>query len=118
VIDFDDCGLSWFFYDFAAAVSFMEHDPVVAELQASWLDGYRDIAPVSHEDEVMLSIFVMESCGSATPERHGAALRRDDAFPECRRHHNFRYPRTIFRILQASPATQNSVCDWRRVRRR
>jgi Ser/Thr protein kinase RdoA (MazF antagonist) len=59
VIDFDDCGFSWFFYDFAAAVSFMEHEPVVAELQASWLDGYRDIAPVSQEDEVMLPIFVM-----------------------------------------------------------
>jgi Ser/Thr protein kinase RdoA (MazF antagonist) len=59
VIDFDDCGFSWFFYDFAAAVSFMEHEPVVAELQASWLDGYRAIAPVSHEDELMLPIFVM-----------------------------------------------------------
>jgi Ser/Thr protein kinase RdoA (MazF antagonist) len=59
VIDFDDCGFSWFFYDFAAAVSFMEHEPVVAELQASWLDGYRDIAPVSHEDELTLAIFVM-----------------------------------------------------------
>ena len=59
MIDFDDCGFSWFFYDFAAAVSFMEHEPVVAELQASWLDGYRDIAPASHEDELMLAIFVM-----------------------------------------------------------
>ena len=59
VIDFDDCGFSWFFYDFAAAVSFMEHEPVVAELQASWLDGYRAIAPVSREDELMLPIFVM-----------------------------------------------------------
>lgn len=59
VIDFDDCGFSWFFYDFAAAVSFMEHEPVVAELQASWLDGYRAIASVSREDELMLPIFVM-----------------------------------------------------------
>jgi Ser/Thr protein kinase RdoA (MazF antagonist) len=32
---------------------------VVAELQASWLDGYRAIAPVSREDELMLPIFVM-----------------------------------------------------------
>jgi Ser/Thr protein kinase RdoA (MazF antagonist) len=36
-----DCGFSWFFYDFATAVSFMEHEPVVAELRASWLDGDR-----------------------------------------------------------------------------
>lgn len=57
VIDFDDCGFSWFFYDFAAAVSFMEHEPVVAELQASWLDGYRDIAPVSHEDQAHAAHF-------------------------------------------------------------
>ncbi|WP_246515045.1 phosphotransferase enzyme family protein [Bradyrhizobium diversitatis] len=59
VIDFDDCGFSWFFYDFAAAVSFMEHEPVVAELQASWLAGYREIAPVSRGDELMLPVFVM-----------------------------------------------------------
>ncbi|UPJ64569.1 phosphotransferase [Bradyrhizobium sp. 191] len=59
VIDFDDCGFSWFFYDFAAAVSFMEHEPVLAELQASWLAGYREIAPVSRGDELMLPVFVM-----------------------------------------------------------
>jgi Ser/Thr protein kinase RdoA (MazF antagonist) len=40
-------------------VSFMEHEPVVTALQASWLDGYRTIAPVSREDELMLPIFVM-----------------------------------------------------------
>jgi Ser/Thr protein kinase RdoA (MazF antagonist) len=59
VTDFDDCSFSWFFYDFATAVSFMEHEPVVAELQDSWFDEYRAIAPVFHEDELMLPIFVM-----------------------------------------------------------
>ncbi len=59
IIDFDDCGFSWFFYDFAAAVSFMEHQPVVADLQAAWLAGYRTIASVSKEDEAMLPVFVM-----------------------------------------------------------
>lgn len=59
VIDFDDCGFSWFFYDFATAVSFMEHEPLVAELQACWLDGYRTISPVSRDDELMLPVFVM-----------------------------------------------------------
>jgi Ser/Thr protein kinase RdoA (MazF antagonist) len=185
VIDFDDCGFSWFFYDFAAAVSFMEHEPVVAELQASWLDGYRAIAPVSHEDELMLPVFVMlrrmlltawiaSHSDTETARRSGTdytdgtvamgeqflrtfrwslvtrpgrlfpspqpflrsslafapvllfrdsraprpALHGDEVFPVRQRHHNFRYPRTIFRILQASPATQNSVCDGRRVRKR
>jgi Ser/Thr protein kinase RdoA (MazF antagonist) len=59
IIDFDDCGFSWFFYDFAAAVSFMEHEPIVAELQNAWLEGYRQIAPVSKADEAMLPAFVM-----------------------------------------------------------
>jgi Ser/Thr protein kinase RdoA (MazF antagonist) len=59
VIDFDDCGFSWFFYDFAAAVSFMEHEPIVAELQRAWLEGYRQVAPVSKADEAMLPVFVM-----------------------------------------------------------
>lgn len=59
VIDFDDCGFSWFFYDFAAAVSFMEHEPVVEQLQDAWLRGYRTVAPVAGEDEAMLPVFVM-----------------------------------------------------------
>lgn len=59
IIDFDDCGFSWFFYDFAAAVSFMEHEPIVAELQNAWLEGYRQVAPVSKTDEAMLPVFVM-----------------------------------------------------------
>ncbi len=59
IIDFDDCGFSWFLWDFAAAVSFMEHQPVVAELQDAWLEGYREVAPVSKADEAMLPAFVM-----------------------------------------------------------
>jgi Ser/Thr protein kinase RdoA (MazF antagonist) len=59
IIDFDDCGFSWFFYDFAAAVSFMEHEPIVAELQHAWLEGYRQVAPVSKADEAILPVFVM-----------------------------------------------------------
>ncbi|WP_456823062.1 phosphotransferase enzyme family protein [Bradyrhizobium sp. USDA 4502] len=59
VIDFDDCGFSWFFYDFAAAVSFIEHEPVMDLLQQSWLAGYRTVAPVSRDDEAMLPAFVM-----------------------------------------------------------
>ena len=33
VIDFDDCGFTWFMYDFATTVSFMEDHPRVPELQ-------------------------------------------------------------------------------------
>ncbi|TPW28510.1 phosphotransferase enzyme family protein [Martelella alba] len=59
VIDFDDCGLSWYAYDFAAAISFLEHEPVVPELMASWLDGYRSVAPFSAEHEAALPMFIM-----------------------------------------------------------
>jgi Ser/Thr protein kinase RdoA (MazF antagonist) len=58
VIDFDDCGISWFAYDFAAAVSFFEDDPIVAELIEAWLDGYRTVAPFSREDEAEIPVFV------------------------------------------------------------
>lgn len=59
IIDFDDCGLSWFFYDFAAAISFMEDQPIVPALQDSWLDGYRTVTNVSADDARMLPTFIM-----------------------------------------------------------
>lgn len=59
VIDFDDCGWSWFMYDFGAAVSFLEHDPRLGEWQAAWLRGYRRVAPLDAEDEAMLATFTM-----------------------------------------------------------
>ena len=59
VIDFDDCGFGWFFYDFGAAVSFIEHDPALPEWQESWLEGYRARRPLTVADESMLASFVM-----------------------------------------------------------
>ncbi|MFG1181504.1 phosphotransferase enzyme family protein [Xanthobacter versatilis] len=59
LIDFDDCGFSWFLYDFAAAVSFIEHSPVVPELKAAWLEGYRTRAPLPDAAEDALDVFVM-----------------------------------------------------------
>jgi Ser/Thr protein kinase RdoA (MazF antagonist) len=59
VIDFDDCGFSWFLYDFGSAVSFIEDDPRLAEWQAAWVAGYRTVAELSAEDEEMLATFVM-----------------------------------------------------------
>ena len=58
VIDFDDCGLSWFMYDFAAAISFIEEDPIVPELQKAWIDGYRSVALLSEADEAMFPTFI------------------------------------------------------------
>lgn len=59
VIDFDDCGFSWFFYDAATPVSFYEHHPDVPDLLAHWLMGYRRVAPVAAEDEAEIPTFLM-----------------------------------------------------------
>jgi Ser/Thr protein kinase RdoA (MazF antagonist) len=59
VIDFDDCGFSWFAYDFAAAISFHEEDDAVPALQKSWLKGYRSIAPFDAADEAILPTMIM-----------------------------------------------------------
>lgn len=59
VIDFDDCGFSWFMYDFATTVSFFEDHPQVPELKAAWVDGYRSVAPLDPADEAELDTFVM-----------------------------------------------------------
>jgi Ser/Thr protein kinase RdoA (MazF antagonist) len=59
IIDFDDCGFSWFMYDFAAAVSFIEHEPIVPELLRVWVSGYRQAAPLSAEDCAEIPTFVV-----------------------------------------------------------
>lgn len=59
VIDFDDCGFSWFAYDFAASVSFMEHEPIVPALAESWAEGYRKSAALDSASVAALPVFVM-----------------------------------------------------------
>lgn len=59
LIDFDDCGLGWFLYDFAAGISFMEDHPQVPALKRAWVAGYRKIRPLSAEDEQEMDTFVM-----------------------------------------------------------
>jgi Ser/Thr protein kinase RdoA (MazF antagonist) len=59
VIDFDDCGFGWFYYDFGTAVSFIEDDPALPEWQESWTAGYRSRRPLAAADEDMLASFVL-----------------------------------------------------------
>jgi len=59
IIDFDDCGFSWFMYDFAAAVSFIEHEAMVPELLRVWVSGYRKAAPLSAEECAEIPTFVV-----------------------------------------------------------
>ncbi len=59
VIDFDDCGFSWFMYDAATPVSFYEHEPQVPDLIEAWKTGYRRAGRLSAADEAEIPTFVM-----------------------------------------------------------
>jgi Ser/Thr protein kinase RdoA (MazF antagonist) len=59
VVDFDDCGFSWYMYDVAAVVSFYEHLPVVPGLIQHLLEGYRTVRAVSHAEEEEIPTFLM-----------------------------------------------------------
>jgi Ser/Thr protein kinase RdoA (MazF antagonist) len=58
IIDFDDCGFSWFMYDFAAAVSFIERDAQLPALLGAWVQGYRKVAVLHREEIDVLPVFV------------------------------------------------------------
>jgi len=59
LIDFDDCGLGWFMYDFAAGISFMEDHPQIPNLKDAWVRGYRKVRGLSAADEDEIDTFVM-----------------------------------------------------------
>jgi Ser/Thr protein kinase RdoA (MazF antagonist) len=59
VIDFDDCGFSWFLYDCATTMSFFEDSPEVPALIDAWVRGYRRVGVLSKEDEAEIGTFVM-----------------------------------------------------------
>lgn len=59
VIDFDDCGLGWFLYDLASALSFIETRPDVPELVESWLSGYRGVSDLSEAEEAEIPTFIL-----------------------------------------------------------
>jgi Ser/Thr protein kinase RdoA (MazF antagonist) len=59
VIDFDDCGFSWYLYDLGTSVSFFEHSPEVPALVDSWLTGYRRAGELSAADEAEIWTFIL-----------------------------------------------------------
>lgn len=50
LIDFDDCGFSWFLYDFAAALTFIEHVADAPTMAQEWVAGYAEVRPLSRAD--------------------------------------------------------------------
>ena len=59
VIDFDDCGWSWFMADLAAVISFIEDTPRAQTILDEWLEGYRTVCPVAPADLAEIPTFVM-----------------------------------------------------------
>ncbi len=59
VIDFDDCGWSWFLADLGAAVSFIEDTPTGERIIADWLRGYSEVSSIPAEDLTFIPAFVM-----------------------------------------------------------
>jgi Ser/Thr protein kinase RdoA (MazF antagonist) len=59
VIDFEDCGLSWYLYDLACALTFNEGRADVRELIALWVAGYRQVEQLSAADEEEIDTFLM-----------------------------------------------------------
>ncbi|CAN1493369.1 COG2334 Putative homoserine kinase type II (protein kinase fold) [Paracoccaceae bacterium] len=57
-IDFDDCGFSWWVYDLASAVSFIETDPRLPDLIARWCEGYAQIAPLHAPDRALIPAMI------------------------------------------------------------
>ncbi len=60
VIDFDDCGMSWFMHDLAAAISFNEHYAAAPAWVEQWLNGYEKIGHISAEDYALIPTFIMQ----------------------------------------------------------
>ncbi|MDR2673646.1 MAG: phosphotransferase, partial [Opitutaceae bacterium] len=58
-IDFDDCGHSWFIYDLAAALSFLELHPAAPALIDAWLRGYAKVRALSKTETAAIPTLVM-----------------------------------------------------------
>jgi Ser/Thr protein kinase RdoA (MazF antagonist) len=59
VIDFDDCGFSWYMYDLATALTFIEDTPGVPGLIERWLTGYQSVLPVDAKDRREVWTFIL-----------------------------------------------------------
>ena len=59
VIDFDDCGWSWYLFDLAAVVSFIEDTPEAERMIADWLRGYLEVRAIPVDHLEMIPTLVM-----------------------------------------------------------
>ncbi len=59
VIDFDDCGFSWYMYDLASALSFIEDRSDIGEAIDRWRTGYQRVATLDAEDIAIIPTMIM-----------------------------------------------------------
>ena len=59
VIDFDDCGWSWYLADLGAVVSFIEDTPEAERMITEWLRGYRERRNLPAQHLEMIPTFVL-----------------------------------------------------------
>ena len=60
VIDFDDCGFSWYLHDLAAAISFVEHHPRAAEWVDNWIRGYEQVAHITDSEMAVVPTLLIQ----------------------------------------------------------
>ncbi|MGS0648296.1 phosphotransferase enzyme family protein [Komagataeibacter melomenusus] len=60
LIDFDDCGISWFMHDLAAALSFYEDHPQAPSWVDHWLAGYGATGDLTQADLDILPALVIQ----------------------------------------------------------
>lgn len=56
VIDFDDAGYSWYLYDYASSLSFIEHESYAPDLAKAWVKGYQAVAGTFTDDELHITL--------------------------------------------------------------
>jgi Ser/Thr protein kinase RdoA (MazF antagonist) len=59
IIDFDDCGWSWYMYDLATCFTFIEDRTDLPGLVNCWLAGYREVTPLAAEAEAIIPTMIM-----------------------------------------------------------
>jgi Ser/Thr protein kinase RdoA (MazF antagonist) len=59
VIDFDDCGDSWYLYELAGTLTFSETRADIDDLVSAWVDGYRTVRPLADDDVEEIPTFLM-----------------------------------------------------------
>ncbi|MDR1634711.1 MAG: phosphotransferase [Bifidobacteriaceae bacterium] len=59
VIDFDDSGFSYYLYDYAAALTLVEHHSYAPAMATEWMAGYQEVTPLSSKEILHASALSM-----------------------------------------------------------